>query len=85
MTEVCQSCYRDRSDYLVRLLHWLLEAWFEHTLLSWHRCLMSMGGGMELRHRVGLVAVADAESLTVAAGRKLHTSQPFVEPADLGS
>jgi DNA-binding transcriptional LysR family regulator len=32
---------------------------------------------------ISFVAVADAESLTVAAERKLHTSQRFVERADL--
>src|SRR5437899_11961468 len=31
---------------------------------------------VELRHLRYFVAVAEAESLTVAAGRKLHTSQP---------
>src|SRR3989442_8931783 len=34
------------------------------------------GSGMELRHLRYFVAVAEAGSLTGAAGRKLHTSQP---------
>src|SRR5580692_6466031 len=48
----------------------------EHTLLGWHRCLRSMGVGMELRHLRYFVAVAEAGSLTVAAEQTLHTSQP---------
>src|ERR1700746_2104585 len=35
-----------------------------------------MSGNMELRHLRYFVAIAEAGSMTVAAGRKLHTSQP---------
>jgi len=35
-----------------------------------------MRGDVELRHLRYFVAVAEAESLTVAAKTKLHTSQP---------
>src|SRR6266403_2097144 len=48
----------------------------QHTLLSCKRCFASMGAEMELRHLRYFVAIAEAGSLTVAAGRKLHTSQP---------
>jgi LysR family transcriptional regulator, hca operon transcriptional activator len=48
----------------------------QHTLLSLHRCFAGMGAKMELRHLRYFVAVAEAGSLTVAAHRTLHTSQP---------
>jgi len=37
---------------------------------------MSMEVGVELGHRRGFVVVAEAGSLTLAAERKLHSSQP---------
>src|ERR1700720_4612081 len=67
-----------RSLLLLRLtasLDVAVPRW-QHTLLSWHRCLAGMGGEMELRHLRYFVAIAEAGSLTVAAERKLHTSQP---------
>src|SRR5258706_3139511 len=67
-----------RSLLLLRLtasLDVAVPRW-QHTLLSWHRCLAGMGGEMELRHLRYFVTIAEAGSMTVAAGRKLHTSQP---------
>src|SRR5258705_12485463 len=44
--------------------------------VSWEQCLPGMGEQMELRHFRYFVAVAEAGSLTGAAGQKVHMSQP---------
>src|SRR3989454_4321869 len=71
-----QRCFRVSSVHLIRSRREVLVARLKHTLLGWERCFVSMGVEMELRHLRYFVTVADAGSLTVAAQRMLHTSQP---------
>src|SRR3984885_10058177 len=72
------SCSSNLALLLLRLAASLdvVPSRLPHTLLGWHRCFASMGAEMELRHLRYFVAIAEVGSLTAAAGRKLHTSQP---------